>query len=147
MFLLVYPIRVGSVQVQIGSGLIWFESFRVWVYIGSIRVQVSSDLIWVISNFKSLQFWVGSVLGQFNFGFRVEIGSNLSHVGSGLISDRSVQVIFDRSSQKREMQRTTFNEGKSVHLQSCFNLSPNYQLNYIHVDMQGWQKLSRKCQD
>jgi len=36
-------------------------------------------------------------LGQFNFGFRVEIGSTLSHVGSGLVSGCSVRVTFARS--------------------------------------------------
>ena len=93
MFLVVYPIRVGSVRVQISSGLIRFGSFRVRVYIGSIRVRVSSESIRAISNFGSLQFRVGSILGRFDFGFQVEIGSTLSHVGSGPVLGRSVWVI------------------------------------------------------
>jgi len=60
--------------------------------IGSIIFWVSSDSIRVVSDFGSLQFWVGLVLGGFNFGFRLEIGSTLSHVASGLVSGRSIQV-------------------------------------------------------
>ena len=82
-----------SVRVQIVSGLIRFGSFRVRVYIGLIRVRVSSDSVRVSSDFGSLQFCFGSVLGRFNFGFRVEIGSTLFHVGSGLISNCSVRIV------------------------------------------------------
>ena len=43
--------------------------------------------------------WFGSVLvlDRFNFEFRVEISSTFSHVGSSLVSGRSVQVAFVRS--------------------------------------------------
>jgi len=81
----------------IGSGLIRFGSFRVWVNNRSIRVQVSSDSIKVISDFGSLQFESVRFNFRFNFGFRVEIGSTLSNGGLGLVSDRSVRVTFVRS--------------------------------------------------
>ena len=53
MFLVVYPIWVGSIRVHIGSGLIRFVSFRVRVYIESIRVRVSSDGGPSLSTFSS----------------------------------------------------------------------------------------------
>jgi len=75
-------------------GSIRFGSFRVRVYTRSIRVRVSLDSIQVVSNFGSLQFRVGSVLGQFNFEFQVKIGSTLSHVGSDSISGCSVRIVW-----------------------------------------------------
>jgi len=78
LFLLVYPIRVGSDRVQIGSGLIWFGLFRVQVYIGSIRVQVSSGSIRIMSNFGSIQFI--TVSDRFGFGsvqFQISVRNRL----------------------------------------------------------------------
>ena len=105
MFLFVYSIRVGSIRVQIGSGLIRFGSFRVRVCIGSLRVRVRSDSIQIISDFGLIR--VISVLGRFGFGsfqfrisgrnrfnsFSCRFGSGLGSFGSG----RSVQVTFARS--------------------------------------------------
>jgi len=37
---------------------------------------------------------IGSILGQFNFGFQVEIGSTVSLVGSGLVSGQFGSLKF-----------------------------------------------------
>ena len=89
-------------QLFILFRLDWFGFNSIRVISGSglhqaIRVRVSLDSIRVISNFGSLQFWVGLILSRFNFEFRVEIDSTLSHVGSGLVLGCSVRVIFTRS--------------------------------------------------
>ena len=80
-------------RVNKSSGQFGFDSG----YIG-FRVNLGHH------SFGSLQFRVGSVLGRFNFEFRVEISSTLSHVGSGLVSDHSVRVTFGRSSFNRLKQ-------------------------------------------
>jgi len=88
-------VYIGSFRVRIGS--VQFGSFRVRVYIGSIRFQVGSILDWVISGFGLSR--INTTLGRFGsrsveFWFRVEIGSGLSDVGSGLVSGRSDQFIW-----------------------------------------------------
>ena len=75
------------VRVILGSGLQWvnksssqFGFDQVISYFGSIRVIPVSGR-------------VSSILGWFNFGFRVEIGSTFSHVGLDLISSCLVRVV------------------------------------------------------
>ena len=59
--------------------------------IGSIRFRFGSNSVRIISDFGSTRVVI--ILGWFNFGFRVEIGSTFFPVGSGLISGHSVRVI------------------------------------------------------
>jgi len=99
VILVVYPIKFIfsclSYSSWIGWGTNRFGSFQVRVYIGSIRVRVSSDSIRVISNFGSIRIiTVSSWFGLGSVQFRIEIGSTLSHVGSGLISVCSVWVVW-----------------------------------------------------
>ena len=64
--------------------------------IRSIRFMVNSDSVlcsvWVFCHIGSIHVQVGSVSGRFNFEFRVEIGSTLLVISSGLVSGRSVRV-------------------------------------------------------
>ena len=82
-----------SVQLFLMSVWVWFRVIR----FGSIRFRVSSGSIRAMSDFGTLQFQINLVLSRFNFEFRVEIGSTLSHVGLGLVSGCSVRVVGFRS--------------------------------------------------
>ena len=68
----------------------------VWVQIGSIRFRAGSVSDWVISGFGLIQ--VNTTSGRFGsrsvqFWFQIEFGSDLSDVGSRLVSGRSVRFI------------------------------------------------------
>ena len=85
-------------QVNKSSSQFGFRSvnFGLWVKsgqqnFGSVQIRFRSYRI--AGQFGSLQFRVGSVLDRFNFKFRVEIGSTLSHVSSG----QSDRITFVRS--------------------------------------------------
>ena len=74
-----------------------YKSIRVISGSGLHRINKSPGQFgsyWILGQFGLLQFQIGSVLDRFNFKFRVEIGSTLPHVGSGLVSGHSIRVTF-----------------------------------------------------
>ena len=93
VILVVYPIKFVFSYVSYSG-----NSARVILDWGLHRINKSSGqfgfYLGHMGQFGSLQFRVGAVLGRFNFEFRVEISSTLSHVASGLISSHSIRVIW-----------------------------------------------------